>query len=101
MHAKQRPRYPDEFKERAVRLSLESGKTVDEVAAELGISVSSLTNWRQKQGAARGRTGEPKLRSELDALRSQLRLAEKEKKALAMEVEILKKAAAFFARNQA
>src|SRR5690349_15752571 len=101
MATKQRPRYPAEFKERAVRLSLESGKTVEEVAAELGVSASSLINWRQKQGASRGRTGESKLRSELDTLRSQLKMAEKEKKALAMEVEILKKAAAFFARNQA
>ena len=101
MAAKQRPRYPKEFQERAVRLSMEAGKTVEEVASELGISTSSLINWRQQMGVSRGRTGEHKLRSELDALRSQLKLAEKEKKALTMEVEILKKAAAFFARNQA
>jgi transposase len=101
MAAKQRPRYPKEFQERAVRLSQEAGKTVEEVASELGISASSLINWRQKLGVSRGRTGEHKLRSDIDSLQAQLKLAEKEKKALAMEVEILKKAAAFFARNQA
>ena len=101
MGAKQRPRYPQEFKERAVRLSQEAGKTVEQVASDLGISTSSLIGWRQEMGVSRGRTGEHKLRSELDTLRSQLKLAEKEKKALSMENEILKKAAAFFARNQA
>ena len=90
MAGKQRPRYPQEFQERAVRLSMEAGKTVEEVASELGISTSSLIGWRQKMGVSRGRTGEHKMRSELDPLRSQLKLAEKEKKALTMENEILK-----------
>ena len=96
-----RPRYPKEFKERAVRLSLEAGKNVEEVAADLGISSSSLVNWRQQLGASKGRTADRELRAENDGLRGQLKLAEKEKRALTMENEILKKAAAFFARNQA
>lgn len=96
-----RPNYSQEFKERAVRLSLEPGKTVEETAAELGISSSSIVNWRQRQGVSKGRTVDRELRAEIEALRSQLKLSEKEKKALTMEVDILKKAAAFFARNQA
>jgi hypothetical protein len=41
------------------------------------------------------------LASDNERLKAELKLAEKEKRAMAMELEILKKAAAFFARNQA
>lgn len=98
-----RPEYTKEFKERAVRMSLDASRTVGQVAQELGIGESSLINWRRKFGASTGRTAGAvrEIRDENESLRAQLKLAEKEKRALAMEVEILKKAAAFFARNQA
>lgn len=88
MAGKQRPRYPQEVQERAVRLSMEAGKTVGEVASELGISTSSLTGRRQKMGVFRGRTGEHKLRSEPDTLSEPAQTGEEKK---ALEDEIVKK----------
>ncbi len=98
-----RPDYPQEFRERAVRMTMDGSRTVGQVALELGIAESSLVNWRKKLGASIGRTAGAvrDVRDENESLRAQLKLAEKEKRALAMENEILKKAAAFFARNQA
>lgn len=97
-----KPKYTNEFRERAVRLSLDDDTTVEQVAEELGISKSSLSRWREKMGvsAIRGEGKRPP-RQEIEELQRQLKQAEKEKRALAMEVEILKKAAAFFARHQA
>lgn len=73
------------------------------MARELGLSESTLSLWRGKLGASIGRTAGAvrEIRDENASLRAQLKMAEKEKRALAMENEILKKAAAFFARNQA
>lgn len=95
--------YTQEFKERAVRLSLDPSKTVRGVTEELGVGAGSIVRWREEMGAsvARGDRNAREVRSENEELRSQLKQAEKEKRALAMEVEVLKKAAAFFARNQA
>ena len=41
-------RYPQEFREEAVRHWLSSGKKVTEVAQELGVSDCSLQRWRQQ-----------------------------------------------------
>ena len=100
---KNRPTYTREFKEQAVRLSMADGKTIDDVAAELGVSASSIGNWRKAQGVSESRVSEElrAARAEVEQLRRQLKMADKEKKAMAMENEVLKKAAAFFARNQA
>jgi len=101
---KRRPQYTSEFKERAVRLSMDDDTSVEQVAQELGISPSSLVRWRGSMGvgAERQSTSRPRsLRDENEQLQRQLKQAEKEKRALAMEVAILKKAAAFFARHQA
>ena len=95
--------YSQEFKERAVRLSFDPDGGIKKVAAELKVGAATITRWRQELGMAAPRSTDAarKIRSENDQLRAELKQLEKEKKALAMEVEILKKAAAFFARNQA
>lgn len=101
-----RPSYTKEFRERAVRLTTEDGVTVGEVAAQLGISESTLTNWRRRAGVAAPRGANDALhqqlreaRAEIDDLRKRLRQAEKDKKMAEMEREILGKATAFFAKN--
>ena len=96
---KNRPTYTQEFKEQAVRLE---GKTIESAAAELGVSPSSIGIWRKDQGVSEGRSSEDlrALRAELEQARRQLKMAEKEKKAMALENEVLKKAAAFFAKHQ-
>jgi len=95
-----RPRYTQEFKEQAIKLSLMSGTTIDQVAAELGMSAGTLVGWRQKAGVSASRNGvSDSLRKELEALRRRVQELEKEKKAVEMERDIIKKAAVFFAKN--
>lgn len=96
MKKRARRTFTAEFKERAVRLCRTSGKSVAETARDRGIGDSLIRNWlRQAEAdAGRGRAGEltsPE-REELSQLRKQVRVLE-------MEREILKKAAAFFAKE--
>ncbi len=98
-----KPTYTQEFKEQAVRLSQEGSMTAEEVAKKLGIGVSTLTTWRRQLGVgvARKATSSAlrQAQDEIEQLRRQLKMLEKEKRAVELEREVLKKAAAFFARN--
>ena len=92
-----RRQFSDEFMAGAVRLVLDEGKTVGAVARDLDLTPSSLANWVRHARADRtkGKTGlSTEERAELATLR-------KENRELRMERDILKKAAAFFAKNQA
>jgi transposase len=92
-----RRQFTDEFRAGAVRLVLDEGKTMGAVARELDLTPSALGVWvRQAQAdRTKGRTGlTTEERTELAALR-------KDNRELRMERDILKKAAAFFAKNQA
>jgi transposase len=95
---KRRPRrqFSEEFKQQAVRLVLDDGKSVGSVARELDLVASALGAWvkRAQADRTRGRTGLTTAeREELARLRKQVRVLEEER-------EILKKAAAFFAKHQ-
>lgn len=89
-----KPQYPPQFKAEAIQLVRSSGKSISQIANELGVSGTSLRNWVKQanidQGQREGLTTEE--REELKRLR-------KEVKILRQEREILKKAAAFFARE--
>ena len=94
----QRPRrrFTDEFKQQAVRLVLDEGKSVSAVARELDLVASALSNWvkRAQADRSKGRTGLTTAeREELTRLRRENRILQEER-------EILKKAAAFFAKHQ-
>lgn len=95
---KERSSYSKEFKLEAVRLLREADKTATEIAMELGIRRNQLYKWRddlEKTGdVASNKRGRPKKGQESET--AQLRL---ENKRLKEEVEILKKAAAYFAKE--
>lgn len=88
-----RRQYDEEFKKNAVKLSYASSKPVREVADDLGITASMLHRWRQRYTALGDKTATATLEEELKVLR--LENAE-----LRMERDILKKAAAYFAKQQ-
>ena len=87
--------HPPEFRQRAVELARQGAKPVAKIAKDLGISESCLRNWMAQADA--------------DENGSQVKLTGTEKKELAelrrknrqleMENEILKRAAAYFARE--
>jgi len=91
-----KPRYSPEFRAEAVRLyqSVKGEKSMRELAVELGISNETLRSWIKQadadDGRAEGLTTEE--RDELRKLRRKVRILEEER-------EILKKAAAFFAKE--
>jgi transposase len=96
---KRRPRrqFDDDFKAQAVRLVLDDGKSVGSVARDLDLTETALRGWVKRARADRthGETGLTMTeREELSRLR-------KENRELRTEREILKTAAAFFAKHQA
>ena len=92
-----RRRFTAEFKVEAVRRLLEGGKGLGEVATELGISPGQLSAWRNEHLAA----GSAEALAARRAEQAELQRLRRENERLEEEVEILKKAAAFFARGVA
>ena len=90
---KSRPVYSSEFRSGAVEL-IRGGKSVKEIAYDLGVSEQSLRNWDRQfqvdEGKRAGLKSDERL--ELGKLRRRV-------KELEMEQEILKKASAFFAKE--
>jgi len=86
--------YPPEFRERAVELARLREKPVAQIAKDLGISETCLRRWMDRadvdDGVKPGLTGDE--RKELAELRRRNRVLE-------MEIEILKRASAYFARE--
>lgn len=90
-----RCRFTAEFKAAAVKRLLDGGKVLSEVATELGLSPGQLSAWRNEQLAA----GSADALAARKAEQAELQRLKRENKRLEEEVEILKKAAAFFARG--
>jgi transposase len=90
-----RKKYTREFKLSAVKLVNEQGYSVPDAARSLGVDPNCVRGWVAKfsSEAGLGPSGEGALQAELRRLR-------KENARLLMEREILKKAAAFFAKEQ-
>ena len=89
-----RRRFTAEFKAEAVK-RLEGGKGLSEVATELGLSPGQLSGWRNEHLAA----GSAAALAARKAERAELPRLKRENRRLEEEVEILRKAAAFFARG--
>lgn len=88
------PPYPPEFRAEAVRLYRESGKSLNAVSTDLGVSLESLRAWVNQ---AKIDSGEKAGLSSEE--REELRRLRKENRTLRMERDLLKKAAAYFARE--
>ena len=86
-------RYTEEFKVEAVRQVTDRGHSVADVAARLGVSIHSLYTWRKHYGRSRPeRAASADQADELRRLKSELRRVTEER-------DILKKAAAYFAKQ--
>lgn len=87
-------RYPPEFRSEAVRLVRHDGLSIAQVARDLGCARQSVVNWVEQaeidDGAREGLTTQE---------REELRQLRRENRVLRMEREILKKAAAWFAKE--
>ena len=89
------PRYTPEFKEEAVRMIVDRGYSVADVAERLGVSAHSLYKWVRavKPDKSEAEVAElVEAKSEILKLRAQLRRTEEER-------DILKKAARYFAKE--
>jgi len=86
--------HPPEFRQRAVELARLGEKPTAQIAKDLGISDSCLRGWIKQADIDDGRRGglSSSDHDELVELRRELRVAK-------MEVEILKRAAAYFAKE--
>jgi transposase len=93
-----RRKYTKEFKLSAVRLVNEQGYTVPDAARSLGVDPNSVRYWIDKYGKDDGENGIAP--SGEGAVQAELRRLRKENARLLVERDILKKAAAFFAREQ-
>jgi transposase len=90
--------YSLDFKVSAVKLVTEQGRGLKDVATSLGVAPSTMQYWVRRFGATVAR---PQAPDDPDSLRRENDRLREENKRLLMEREILKKATAFFAREQA
>jgi len=96
MEKSKRTVYSKEFKIEAIKMVLESNDSVPAIASKLGIQPNQLYNWMQSHrlpGEIKSMINKHKdMESEIRELKKKLARAEQEK-------EILKKAAAYFAKE--
>jgi transposase len=85
-----RKTYDESFKRDAVRLLTDQGYSLGQASEALGVSAMTLSNWKKSLV--------PREQADLQAELKQLR---QENQRLRMERDILKKAATFFAKEQA
>ena len=86
LHEQQRERYPDELRERGVRLALESDRPIAHVARDLGIKYESLRKWVRQAEADAGKRADLLTAAE----RERLKELERENRELRRANEILK-----------
>jgi transposase len=89
------PPYPEDFRRDAVALVRSSEKSIPQLAKELGVSPQSLRNWVKQVQLDSGERRDGLTSDE----REELRRLRRENRRLEQERDILKKAAAFFAKE--
>lgn len=91
---KSRRPYPEEFRREAVQL-VRAGRSIPDVAGSLGVTEQSLRNWVKRDQLERQERDDGLTLAE----REELRRLRRENKRLEQERDLLKRAAAFFARE--
>lgn len=92
-------RYTQEFKTEAIALAIKSHRSHQEIALDLGINPSTFRNWMseelmtEKPKSRNTKKTQAELEKELHAMKKELAFRQE-------EIDILKKAAAYFAKNQ-
>jgi transposase len=94
MGARTRPPYPPAFRAEAVQLVHANGRSLSQVAKDLGVHHETLRGWVKQTAIDGGRRDglTTEERTEFARLRREVRISKEER-------EVLKKAAAFFARE--
>jgi transposase-like protein len=87
--------FPKEFREKAVRLVTETGCAIEDVAKQLGCSAESIRRWKKKYK----QEANPEAADRMERDESELKRVKKENVQLKMELDFLKKAAAYFAKE--
>ena len=90
-----RPAYAPEFRAEAVRLVRKGGRNPEQLARDLGCTAQSIRTWVRQAELDDGRRTDGLTTAE----REELRRLRAEVRVLTMERDLLKKAAAFFARD--
>jgi len=90
--------YTKEFKQEAVRLVETSGKSISQIARELGISDSAIHNWR-KESAEHGEEAFPG-KGHQTTLEEENRRLKRELERVQQEHDILKKVVSIFSSDQ-
>lgn len=98
MSQRRRRRFTAEFKQEAVRLCKQGDRSIGQVAQELDLAESALRRWVKQYEIDRGQHPTGALTTEEQ---DELRTLRREVRVLREERTILKKAAAFFAKEQA
>ncbi len=92
---KQRRSYTEEFKAEAVRAATAGDRSLTQVARDLGVNASVLQSWKQRLTATNGDA----VGKRDETLEEENRRLRRENALLREDREILKKAAAFFAKE--
>lgn len=105
-----RPRYTEEFRRDAIALMRSTDRSFSELASDLGVSSWTLRQWykgvevpkksrKQRKADTAAQPGEESTEQKLARLERENQTLRKENDSLRMDREILKKAAAFFAKE--
>ncbi len=92
-------KYSNEFRDQAVRMVVDEHRRVTEVARSLGLGVSLLETWIKAFKATGSATGVGRGRGAKDRDQERIKQLEQELERVRMERDILKKAAAYFAKE--
>ena len=95
--ARKRKTFDPSLKLEVVRMIKEQGLSVQHVSQTMDIGATAIRRWLEQYGAEQ--SGQPGIGKPLTPEQQRIRQLEQENRQLKGDVEILKKASAFFARE--